>query len=75
MKFIGPDTAAYAYYFRYLCTDEVPAPNEISKVYAVTSSKTPMCDSDIDSSHQKPSNEMPNSSKTRNPPGKYPRLV
>ena len=63
MNFIGQDKATYTYLLRYLCTDEVPTPNELSKIYTVRSPKTPMCDSDIDSSHQKPSNEMSNSSK------------
>ena len=61
MNFIGQDKATYTYLLRYLCTDEVPTPNELSKFYVVRSPKTPMCDSDIDSSHQKPPNKMSNS--------------
>jgi hypothetical protein len=37
--------------------------------------KTPMCDSDIDSSHQKPSNEMSNSSKRRSSSGQIRLLM
>ena len=67
MKFIGPDTAFYDYWLRYLCTDEAPTPNELSKIYVVRSPKNPMCDSDIDSSHQRPSNMMSNSPKRLTP--------
>ena len=36
-------------------------PTELSSYYVISRTKTPMCDSDIDSSHQKPSNKMSNS--------------
>ena len=37
--------------------------------------KTPMCDSDIDSSHQEPSNKVTNSTKTRNSSGQMRLLI
>ena len=37
--------------------------------------KTPMCASDIDSSHQEPSNKMTNSTKTRNSSGQMRLLI
>ena len=48
----------------YLCTEKVPAPNALSKFHVISSSETLMCACDIDSSHQKPSNKMSNSTKT-----------
>jgi hypothetical protein len=38
----------------------------MSMSMSIRKPKTPMCDSDIDSSHQEPSNKMTNSTKTRN---------
>jgi hypothetical protein len=53
----------------------------LSKVYVMSMSmgirkpKTPMCDSDIDSSHQKPANKMTNSTKTRSSSGQIRHLI
>ena len=75
MKFIGPDAAPYAYYLRKIFTKKVPTANELSKFYVMSSSKNPLCDSDIDSSHQKPSRKIPNSTKTRSSPGQIRPLM
>ncbi len=50
-------------------------PTELSKFYVISSSKTPLFDSDIDSSHQKPSNEIPNSPKRTTPTGRIRLLM
>jgi hypothetical protein len=42
-----------------------PTDLELSKCYVTSSSETPMCDSDIDSSRHKPPIEMPNSTNRR----------
>ena len=60
---------------RYLCTKEVPAANELSKLTSLEAPKPPICDSDIDSSHQRPSNEMSNSSKRRSSSGQKRLLM
>jgi hypothetical protein len=50
-------------------------PTELSKFYVISSSKIPLFDSDIDSSHQKPSNEIPNSPKKWIPSGRIRLLM
>ena len=75
MKIIKLDTAPYAYGLLYPCTDHARTPTELSKFYVIRSSKTFMCNSDIDSSHQNPSSKMSNSSKTRRSSGQIRPLM